>query len=341
MDKMISIIVPVYNSAPYLKGCVASVLKQTYKNFELLFITDGPTDGSDELCARYARKDRRIRFLPQKHRGVSAARNVGLEQAAGEYLFFLDSDDAIHPQLLEKLMRVEEKTKAVIIAEDFRMIQSGQFERKVFRLSASSGRFLKETYQHLESREALDYIIFDRPQGRLYAIGGKLIERTEAQKIRFDEALRSGEDTKYMYQLLAEGADVAALDEKSYYYRKHWRSRSAERTAEACKSMYACNKYIWLQEKRKGRELHAQKQTEKTVRRLCAWHAAARMKQNCPLIQYTCKLVKKERDCPAKKRMGWRAELEYWLAFYCYPAYQPCYKMLDFFDSIGARLWKR
>ena len=337
MDKMISIIVQVYNSAPYLKGCVASVLKQTYKNFELLFITDGPTDGSDELCARYARKDRRIRFLPQKHRGVSAARNVGLEQAAGEYLFFLDSDDAIHPQLLEKLMRVEEKTKAVIIAEDFCRISSRHFEREVFRLSEEVSPFLETKYQYLDHRKALEYFMSVCPRGCFYAIGGKLIQKPAARRVRFDETICSGEDTKYMYQLLAEGADAAVLDEKSYYYRKHRRSRSAERTVEVCRGIYACNKYIWLKEKRNGRELYAQKWTEDTVRRLCAWHAEARMKRDRPLIKYTYKLVKKERGCPTKKWMGWRAELEYLLAFYCYPAYM----LLDLLYKIETKLWKR
>lgn len=337
MDKMISIIVPVYNSAPYLKRCVASVLKQTYQNFELLLITDGPTDGSDKLCARYARKDQRIRFLPQNHRGVSAARNVGLEQAAGDYLFFLDSDDAIHPQLLEKLMRVEEKTKAVIVAEEFCMIRSRHFERKVSRLSASSGRFLKETYQYLESWEALDCIIFDRPQGRLYAIGGKLIKRTETQKLRFDEALLSGEDTKYMYQLLAEGADVAIFREKQYYYRRYRQSRSAERVLEAFKSVYACDKYIWMQEKRRGREQYVQRQMEKILRRFAEWHVAAHMKGDHFLMRYTYRLAKKEMGCMTE-RIGWKRKLEYWLAFNCYPAYLLCNIILNFLYSLKTQL---
>lgn len=338
MHKKVSIIVPVYNSAPYLKSCVASVLRQTYTDFELLLITDGPTDGSEEICRRLALKDQRIQFLPQTHKGVSVARNIGLEKASGEYLFFLDSDDAIHPQLLEKLTGLAKKTKAEIISENFCTVPSAHFERRVSRLSSSCELSYGEDYIYLDKEQALDYLMFDRPQGMLYAIGGKLIERTTAQKARFDEALLSGEDTKYMYQLLAEGVNVAVFNKKQYYYRRHRQSRSAERTVEACKSVYACDKYIWLQEKRKGRELYAQRQKEKIVRRLAAWHVAAHIKRNRILTQYTYRLVKKEMDSLTPGKMGWRTELEYWMAFYCYPAYQICCIILDFLYSIETKL---
>ncbi len=334
MNKMISIIVPVYNSAPFLKECIVSVLKQNYSNLELLLISDGATDGSEELCRRFACKDHRIRFLPQTHKGVSAARNVGLEQAAGEYLFFLDSDDAIHPQLLERLMWLEEKTEAVIISENFLRIPSRHFEKKVSRLSVLAGRFGEGTYQYLDYQKALEYFISDCPQGRLYAIGGKLIRRMPAGKIRFDEGLSSGEDTKYMYQLLSQEADVAVLNKKWYYYRKHRQSRSMERTIETCRSMYTCDKYILWQEKRKGREQYAQRWEEKMVRKIAAWHVAAHMRRNQSLLQYTCRLIKRELSCLAGGQMGWRTKLEYRLAFYCYPVYHLCYVISDFLNSI-------
>lgn len=336
MSKMISIIVPVYNSAPFLRECVASVLRQTYQNFELLLITDGSADGSEELCRRFARKDRRIRFFSQTHKGVSAARNVGLELAAGEYLFFLDSDDAIHPQLLEKLIWLEEKTKALIISENFCRIPSGCFKRKVSRLSVSRVQPAEDTYQYLDNRKALYSLISDCPKGRLYAIGGKLIKRRAAQKIRFDESLSSGEDTKYMYLLLSEEADAAVLNRRGYYYRRHRQSRSAERTVEACRSMYESDKYIWLQEKKKAREMYAQRREQKIVRKIAAWHAAAHMQRDCSLQQYTCRLGKKELSCLAEAGgIDWRTKLEYGLAFYCYPIYRLCSAIFDFLSNIS------
>lgn len=335
MDKRISIIVPVYNCAAFLKACVASVLKQTYGNFELLLISDGSSDGSEELCRRFVCKDSRIRFFSQAHKGVSAARNLGLQEAEGEYLFFLDSDDAIHPQLLEMLMRTRERTKAVIISENFCRMSSEYFDRRLFRLSASGIRCSEAEYQYLDSEKALGYLIGDCLQGRLYAIGGKLIEKRAARKIRFDELLISGEDTKYMYQLLAEGADVAVLNGKQYYYRKHRRSRSAERTVEICRSIYASDKYIFLQEKEKGREKSARRREEKIVRKIVAWHAAAHRRDDAFLLQYTYRLLRKELGCLAEAGgIDPRTKLEYGLAFHCWPIYRLRSMIFDFLGNI-------
>jgi len=99
----ISVIVPVYNTAPYLPDCIRSVQRQTYKNLEILLIDDGSTDGSGALCDEFARQDSRIRVFHQENRGLSAARNRGLDAVQGQYISFVDSDDEITPQMLEIL----------------------------------------------------------------------------------------------------------------------------------------------------------------------------------------------------------------------------------------------
>lgn len=98
----ISVIVPVYNAAPYLSECVESVLGQTLADFELWLVDDGSTDGSGALCDEKALKDSRIHVLHQNNRGVSAARNAGLDKAAGTYLMFLDADDLLTPDALQQ-----------------------------------------------------------------------------------------------------------------------------------------------------------------------------------------------------------------------------------------------
>ena len=112
MGDLISIIIPVYNSAQYIEECIKSVLEQTYKCFEALLIDDGSDDGSREICEDICKKDERFVIIRQEHIGVSAARNRGLEKAKGQYLFFLDSDDVIHPRLLEELHLLLKKKKA-------------------------------------------------------------------------------------------------------------------------------------------------------------------------------------------------------------------------------------
>lgn len=90
----VSVIIPVYNVAPYLERCIHSVLRQTYKDIEVIIIDDGSTDGCSELCDEIAKTDKRIIVIHQENQGLSAARNTGIHHAAGEYIIFLDSDDA-------------------------------------------------------------------------------------------------------------------------------------------------------------------------------------------------------------------------------------------------------
>ena len=89
----ISVVIPVYNVKPYLERCVQSVLRQTYKDLEIILVDDGSTDGSGELCDDIATRDQRILVIHQKNQGLSGARNTGIQQARGEYIAFLDSDD--------------------------------------------------------------------------------------------------------------------------------------------------------------------------------------------------------------------------------------------------------
>ncbi len=106
MDDMplITVIVPVYNILEYLPRCVRSITAQSYRNLEILLVDDGSTDGTGDLCERLAEEDGRIRVFHKENGGTSAARNLGLAHASGEYVGFVDSDDYIEPDMYEKLL---------------------------------------------------------------------------------------------------------------------------------------------------------------------------------------------------------------------------------------------
>ncbi len=105
MDKpLISVIVPVYNAEAFLQDCVRSIIEQTYSQLEILLINDGSSDQSGALCDRLAEEDDRVRVFHQENRGVSAARNVGLDNATGDYVMFVDSDDCLLPDAAEFLL---------------------------------------------------------------------------------------------------------------------------------------------------------------------------------------------------------------------------------------------
>ena len=109
---LVSVIVPVYNVYPYLRDCVQSVQAQSYQNWELLLVDDGSTDGSGELCDELAVEDGRIQVFHKPNGGLSDARNHGMHHARGEYFCFLDSDDLLPENALEKLVGLCEQHRA-------------------------------------------------------------------------------------------------------------------------------------------------------------------------------------------------------------------------------------
>jgi len=110
-EPLVSVIIPVYNVEKYLPKCLDSVWKQTYRNWEAFCVNDGSTDGSLKILEKYAAADVRFKVINQKNGGVSSARNAGLDKAAGEYVYFMDSDDFISPWLLETAVEIIEKHK--------------------------------------------------------------------------------------------------------------------------------------------------------------------------------------------------------------------------------------
>lgn len=110
----ISIIVPVYKAQAYLHNCIDSILSQTYQNFELILVDDGSPDSCGTICEEYAAKDSRVHVIHQDNQGQAAARNHALEIAQGRWICFVDSDDMIHPQMLQMLYRAVEESGAPI-----------------------------------------------------------------------------------------------------------------------------------------------------------------------------------------------------------------------------------
>lgn len=127
---MVSIIVPVYNASKTLRRCVDSVLKQEYADFELFLVDDGSQDDSGTICDEYAGKDPRVRVIHKANAGVSAARNDALDQARGEYLQFLDSDDWLSPDATRLLVRTAQETQCDLVIADFYRVSGERVSHK-------------------------------------------------------------------------------------------------------------------------------------------------------------------------------------------------------------------
>ena len=114
MSPRISVIIPAYNVAPYIEKCVQSVLNQTISDLEVIIVDDGATDNTPEICDRLAQTDKRIQVIHQENKGLSGARNTGIDRATGDWIALLDSDDWIEPEMYETLLNIAEEYEADI-----------------------------------------------------------------------------------------------------------------------------------------------------------------------------------------------------------------------------------
>lgn len=141
----ITVVIPVYNVEKYLKKCVDSVEKQTYKNFEVILVDDGSTDSSGELCDALAKENDNIRVIHQENKGLGGARNTGIKSCNTEYIMFLDSDDYIHPELLEKCVDVLKKNNCDIVLFDMISVNEQGEKGVLYSAPCDSGKILSET----------------------------------------------------------------------------------------------------------------------------------------------------------------------------------------------------
>ena len=104
-EKLVSIIVPVYNVEDYIEDCIKSLINQNYKNIEIILINDGSSDLSEEICRTYQQKDKRIKLYSIQNSGVSTARNLGIKKSKGDYILFVDSDDEVNDNYVSYLLK--------------------------------------------------------------------------------------------------------------------------------------------------------------------------------------------------------------------------------------------
>lgn len=339
MGPLISVIVPIYNTQAYLPKCVQSVLDQTHSNFELLLVDDGSRDGSAEVCRALCASDSRLRFLPRPHRGVSAARNTGMDEANGEYLFFLDSDDTIHPRLLEALLELCEATGAALATEVYRHVEVSDPSSQLEALHAENGG--PWSYSYMNNAAAFRQFSSRENGHSFHGIGGKLVRRSAVGALRFDETLTNGEDTLFVYILLMMGLDVVILWKKWYQYWIHGRNISKMLTVQSCEDSYRCLKYICEQEvnRENGLGKGATFWTLVISARLRRTYMRSRQEHNREVSGYLKKLAGDEARSDRFAMLSTREKWKHYLAFQCYPLYLPVHRLSTWIWQIGE--WKR
>lgn len=205
---LLSVIVPVYQSAAYLERCVSSILGQSIDDLELLLIDDGSTDGSGELCDRLAGADSRIRVLHQENSGVSAARNMGIAAAKGKYVQFVDSDDTIGADYSGELVKAAEDTGAeLVIAGYTTCLPEREIQTRPESEGCQSIRSLAEEFERLYFQ-----VLLNSPVNKLY--------RRELIRRAFPPEMKMGEDLVFNMEYLSRVERVAWRRECGYFYNK-------------------------------------------------------------------------------------------------------------------------
>lgn len=214
---MISVIIPVYNSSQYIGRCVASIMNQSYQDWELILIDDGSDDGSVHLCDEYASRDERVKAIHQQNSGASFARKKGIDTAQGEFLTFVDSDDMVEEDYLERLYNAINQYGAQIAACDQLKHQEGA-ELNVDK----SGKVML-----LDDREIHDRFF----NYQFWGFWGKIYHKSVFDGIYFPE-YTINEDYVVMAQLFDRYKQMAYVPMGLYHYMLHGKSLSHQKLSQ-------------------------------------------------------------------------------------------------------------
>lgn len=186
MGKLISVIVPVYNVEKYIDRCIESIVNQTYRDIELILVDDGSTDSSQELCKKWEKKDSRIKVLHKENGGVETARNYGLDNANGEYIGFIDSDDYINEKMFEVLVNNIENND-IIVCEYYTVDSSNKQHRNNFEIE------------------------------KMEVVWNALYRKSIIGETRFRDLL-AGEDRLFNCMIRKKTDKIKFIDKQLYYY---------------------------------------------------------------------------------------------------------------------------
>lgn len=217
---MFSVIVPVYNVEKYLDKCLASILRQTFKNFECIIIDDGSPDNSNAIIDKYIKLDQRFKVLHQKNMGVSAARNTGLDIAKGDYIIFVDSDDYIADDYLEEFaLKIADTDADIVICGFIEVLKDSQ---KTVCFEAPSTEVIKQN------------ILADIWPSYAW---NKCYKKYLFENIRFPVG-KIFEDLLTIPELCLSAKKIVCIPDALYYYNRQ--NMNSITTAMTAEEMYAC-----------------------------------------------------------------------------------------------------
>ena len=228
----ISIIVPVYKVEKYIHRCVDSILEQTFTDIEVILVDDGSPDNCGTICDEYAARDERVIAIHQRNNGLSAARNVGIKCAHANWVMFVDSDDIIHPQMVELLYNTVQASGA-------KLCMCGHVAGEEVPASFRKPVDLEYTRCLLDESSLVEILL--KGGSRYWVAWCKLIDKEIALKYPFPEG-RIYEDNAVVYRWIHEAGIIADVVQELYFYRQREGSIMHQRFS------YRNLDYVWVLE---------------------------------------------------------------------------------------------
>lgn len=204
---MISVIIPVHNAESFLERCINSILTNTYQDLEVILIENGSTDSSRELCYRLEKENSNVKVIVSEIKGVSNARNLGLEAATGDYIAFVDADDYVSPYYFETLQRISDKNDADIVVCDY---SKGTESSVTFARPNNTEKLIDKDY-YFRNHYVKETLQFTAPWSKLF-------KKRIVDSVRFDTELSMCEDRTFVTQCVCRAEKIYYVQEKMYYY---------------------------------------------------------------------------------------------------------------------------
>lgn len=226
---LVSIIVPMYNAEKYIENCLNSLLNQTYKNIEIILIDDGSTDNTLNIIDTLKKNEENIRVIRQKNCGVSHARNTGIKNSTGKYIFFIDADDWIDNETIETLVKIIKKENVDIVKCNFvREKENKRIDNNILILenicntSIPKSKYIDKLYPQLSNTNFFN------------VVWGQLINKDIIKEL-FDEQMAFGEDYLFNIQLYYNSNSIYIYNYTLYHYRANFNGINRNKNIKICK----------------------------------------------------------------------------------------------------------
>jgi glycosyltransferase involved in cell wall biosynthesis len=209
-EPLVSIVVPIYNAEMFLARCVESLLSQSYDSTEIILVNDGSADESANICRRYSRKSKKVKIINQPNKGVSSARNHGIKRATGKYLVFVDADDTMDSDGIEKLVYTIEQYRADIVSAPIKYITKNAQKTKhndsnMIEPLVAKGSEIVSNYFSIRAG---------------VSACSRIYRRAKFESILFNENIAVNEDKLFVYMCFAHSLSHVSIFESVYNYHQ-------------------------------------------------------------------------------------------------------------------------